>query len=146
VHRIPALIIACIIGFALPAIADESLAIVTQRSSPVKSVSLETLKQVFLRKSLLDTNGNRWIPLNLPITDELRQDFSLVLFNKLPEDQEDYWNEQYFHGINPPQVLASEEAVLRFVEITPGAIGYVHKRNVDERVKILTTLSIPAHN
>lgn len=133
-------------SFSLHAAADESLAIVTHRANVLKSVSFETLKQVFLRKRLLDDNGNRWIPLNLPISDELRRDFSLVLFNKLPEDQEDYWNEQYFHGINPPQVLASEEAVLRFVEITPGAIGYVHKRNVDERVKILTILSLPGNN
>jgi hypothetical protein len=145
-HRLLIIIVACILVLALPVAADESIAVVTQRTSPLKSVSLETLKQVFLRKSLIDNKGSRWIPLNLPINDELRQNFSLALFNKLPEDQENYWNEQYFHGIDPPQVLASEEAVLRFVEITPGAIGYVHKHNVHERVKILKTLATPGHN
>jgi folate-dependent tRNA-U54 methylase TrmFO/GidA len=137
--------IACLIGFAMPIFADESLAIVTGRSSILQSMSLETLKRVYLRKSLLDSKGVRWIPLNLPISHELRQGFSSSLFKKLPEDQEDYWNEQYFQGINPPEVLASEEAVLRFVVITPGAIGYVRKRNVDDRVKILTIISIPEH-
>jgi hypothetical protein len=42
----------------------------------------------------------------------------------------------YFHGVLPPHVLASEEAVILFVSSTPGAIGYVsgcvpeHKVNV----------------
>jgi hypothetical protein len=31
----------------------------------------------------------------------------------------------YFHGVLPPYVLASEEAVILFVSATPGAIGYV---------------------
>lgn len=137
------LCLACLSGFAVTSLADKTLAVVTQKSSPLQSLSLDALKQVYLRKSLLDSNGNRWIPLNLPVDYELRQDFSLALFNKLPEDQEQYWNELYFQGINPPEVLASEEAVLRFIVITPGAIGYVHKQNADGRAKILAIISIP---
>jgi len=128
-------------GAAPPCPAEEAIAVVAQRSSPLHSLPLETLKLVYLRKLLLDSNGNRWIPLNLPSSHELRQAFSLALFKKLPEEQESFWNEQYFQGINPPQVLASEEAVLRFVAITPGAIGYVRLRNVDDRVKVVKTLA-----
>jgi ABC-type phosphate transport system substrate-binding protein len=135
--------LAYLIGFAQLGFGEEALAIVIQKSSTLENLSLETLKDVYLRKRLLNGNGVRWIPLNLPVAHELRQGFSLALFKKLPEDQEEYWNEQYFHGINPPEVLASEEAVLRFVVITPGAIGYVRKRNADDRVKILKTISIP---
>lgn len=137
------LCIAYFVGFARPSCADESLAIVVGHASTLQSLSLETLKRVYLRKNLLDSAGTRWIPLNLPTDHELRQGFSLALFKKLPEDQEQYWNELYFQGINPPDVLASEEAVLRFVDITPGAIGYVRKRSVDKRVKILTIIVIP---
>jgi len=131
------------VGFARLGYSDETLAIVTQKSSKLQNLSLDTLKDVYLRKRLLDGNGIRWIPLNLPVDHELRQGFSFALFKKLPEDLEEYWNEQYFHGMNPPEVLASEEAVLRFVVITPGAIGYVRKRNADARVKILKVISIP---
>jgi ABC-type phosphate transport system substrate-binding protein len=134
--------IACIISFARVSFADEALAIIVGRSSALQNISLETLKRVYLRKNLIDGNGIRWIPLNYPPSHELRQAFSLELFKELPEDQENYWNTQYFNGISPPEVLASEEAVLRFVVITPGAIGYVRKRNVDERVKILKIISI----
>jgi ABC-type phosphate transport system substrate-binding protein len=129
--------------YALLAHADESIAIITQHSSSIDNLPIDTIKRIFLRKSLMDDKNNRWIPLNLPATDDLRQGLSWVLFKKRPEDQEDYWNEQYFQGINPPDVLASEEAVLRFVAITPGAIGYVRKTSVDERVKIVSVISIP---
>lgn len=132
--------------FMTPAFADDLLAIITQQASPVKNLSLNDLKRVYLRKSLIDAYGNRWIPLNLPVAHELRQFFSLELFDNTPEEQEQYWNEQYFQGINPPEVLSSEEAVLRFVEMTPGAIGYVRKQNVNNRVKILTLFSLQKHN
>ncbi len=138
--------IVCLLVCSLPSVADDALAIVTQRSSDLNNFSLETLKLVYLRKLMLDSNGNRWIPLNLPSTHELRQTFSLALYKKLPEEQDDYWNELYFQGVNPPQVLASEEAILRFVAITPGAIGYVHLRNVDDRVKVLKIITISTNN
>jgi hypothetical protein len=146
-HRLKTIVVAISVayltGFTRLGFGEEALAIVTQKSSSLQSLSLETLKDVYLRKSLLNGNGVRWIPLNLPVAHALRQGFSWTLFKKLPEDQEEYWNEQYFHGINPPEVLASEEAVLRFVVITPGAIGYVRKHNADDRVKILRIISIP---
>jgi hypothetical protein len=135
-----------LLGFAAPGGAEESLAVVTQRSSDINNISLETLKLVYLRKLMLDSNGTRWIPLSLPSSHELRQIFSLALFKKRPDEMEDYWNEQYFQGVTPPQVLASEEAVLRFVSMTPGAIGYVRQRNVDERVKVLKVIPISADN
>jgi hypothetical protein len=140
-----ALCTTCLLGFALVGFADE-LVIVTQRDNALKNLSFEALKLVYLRKSLLDSNGIRWIPVNFPASHPIRQAFSLKLFKALPEDQENYWNEQYFNGIDPPQVLASEEAILRFVAMTPGAIGYVHKRSVDNRVKALMVLSVSGHN
>lgn len=145
-HSLRALIIIfCLIHFTLPCCANESLVIVTQRSSTLKSLSLETLKLVYLRKNLLDNAGERWIPLNFPASHPLRRSFSLALFKELPEDQEAYWNEQYFQGINPPEVMASEEAIIRFIAITPNAIGYIHKKQVDNRVKILLTLPITSY-
>ncbi len=133
------------IGFALlagvcPSIAAEPIAVVAATGSPLHKLSFDSLKLIYLRKIQVDEYGNRWIPTNLPATHPLRHEFSRALFSKLPEDQEDYWNGQYFHGIMPPPVMSSEEAVLRFVSSTPGAIGYVRKNHVDGRVKIILTL------
>lgn len=124
-----------------PAAAGDTMAIVTATGNPIDTLSIDTLKLIYLRKSQIDPHGNRWIPVNLPITDSLRHDFSLALFSIPPEEQEDYWNAQYFHGITPPTVMTSEEAVIRFVSSTPGSIGYVRKPKADNRVKILQLIN-----
>ena len=136
------LVVMLFAGF--PVRATEALAVITAVSNPLDTLSLDTLKLIYLRKSPMDTEGNRWIPLNLPVTDPLRRGFSLTLFSLLPEEQDDYWNVQYFNGISPPKVMASEEAVLRFVTSTTGAIGYVRKQKVDSRVKVLLLITPPS--
>lgn len=110
---------------------------VAAAGSRLDKLSLDTVKLVFKRKSMVDTYGGRWIPVNLPAANPLRRMFSLSVFDALPEDMEEYWNEQYFQGINPPEVLSSEEAVLRFVAATPGAVGYIPASRADARVKVL---------
>jgi len=117
--------------------AEESIAVVVAAGSRLDKLSLDTAKLIFKRKSMVDAYGDRWIPVNLPPAHPLRRIFSLAVFDTLPEDMEEYWNEQYFQGINPPEVLSSEEAVLRFVAATPAAIGYVRAAQADARVKIL---------
>ncbi len=137
-----ALLIAAL-SFGFPVSANEPLAVITAATNPLGEVSLETLKLIYQRKNLIDAQGTRWVPLNFPASDPLRRSFSLGLFKMLPEEQEGYWNIQYFNGISPPKVLASEEAVLRFVTSTTGAIGYVRKHKVDQRVKVLLLLTPP---
>ncbi len=123
--------------------AAEPLAVITTTTNPLNSIPADTLKLIYQRKNQIDAEGNRWIPLNLPVADPLRRGFSLAVFSELPEEQEDYWNIQYFNGITPPIVLASEEAILRFVAATKGAIGYIRKQKVDSRVKVLLFITPP---
>ncbi len=136
-------LLAAILFAWFPARAAEPLAVITAATNPLDALPLDALKLIYQRKSQMDGEGNRWIPLNLPVADLSRRSFSLALFSMLPEEQEDYWNVQYFHGISPPKVMASEEAILRFVASTTGAIGYVRKQKVDDRVKVLLLISPP---
>jgi hypothetical protein len=91
---------------------------------------------------LLNDSGQRWIPLNLAPDDPVRLAFSHSLYKKSPQDMESYWNEQYFQGITPPYVVASEEAMLRFVTSTPGAIGYILPCHLDKRVQVVFRIKI----
>ena len=142
-HRLAAILL--LLAAAGPAQAEEApqqIAVVTAANHPQSQLPLAAIKLIFQRKVEIDPAGNRWIPLNLPVQDPIRRAFSLALFDQLPEDMETYWNEQYFQGIAPPQVLGSEEAVIRFVAATPGAIGYIDRHSVDQRVKVLHTVLI----
>jgi ABC-type phosphate transport system substrate-binding protein len=98
---------------------------------------------IFARKRQLWRDRSPIVPVNLPASHPLRRNFSRWVFDRTPEQMQDYWNDQYFHGVVPPPVLASEEAVLRFVASTPGAIGYVSLCLVDRRVEVLAVIEAP---
>ncbi|MCB1747118.1 MAG: hypothetical protein H6977_07430 [Gammaproteobacteria bacterium] len=100
------------------------------------------LVEVYRGKRRVDDAGERIVPLNLPGDDDVRRAFSLALLGQLPEDLEAYWNERYFHGISPPYVVSSVEAMLRFVAVTPGAIGYVPRCAADDRVAVVALIEV----
>lgn len=103
-----------------------------------------TLREVFLERIRIDARGRRLVPLNLPPEDPLREAFSEALLGQAPQRLEQYWNQRYFQGVSPPYVVRSQEAMLRFVAATPGAIGYVLSCRADDRVRVLARLPLPA--
>ncbi|MGQ0530634.1 MAG: hypothetical protein ACT4PG_12675 [Panacagrimonas sp.] len=114
---------------ALPAQAQvqdgEVLAVVVPADAGVDVLDLAEVAQIFRRKKTLWPGGARIVPVNLPADHPLRIRFSRVVLQQSPRAMEDYWNQQYFQGVLPPHVLASEQAVQRFVAGTTHAIGYL---------------------
>lgn len=104
-------------------------------NSDVLRVSTDELGLIYWRKQLYWQQGQRIKPVNLRPEHPLRQQFSQIILGSPPKKQVDYWNGQYFNGILPPYSVNSEEAVLRYVAQTSGAIGYVDACHVDSRVK-----------
>jgi hypothetical protein len=122
-----------------PAIA----VIVGRHPVPTAPLNPTLVAGIFARKRLLWDDRSPIVAVNLPAAHPLRRDFSVWLFRRTPEEMQDYWNDQYFHGVLPPPVLASEEAVLRFVASTPGAIGYVSSCVADHRVEVIALVAGP---
>lgn len=142
-HWLTLLLGYCILSsMSLNAHAEETppLAVVVSANAQFGSTQQLTaheLTQIFWRKKQYWHNGARIHPVNLHAEHPLRLMFSKVVLNSLPNEQADYWNGLYFHGTTPPYSVQSEEAVLRYVSSTKGAIGYVSMCDIDERVKPL---------
>lgn len=119
-----------------PARADsgDSIAVIVARSAGAGVSDRRELAAIFKRKKRFWPDGTRVVPVNLPAGDPLRRAFSAAVLHNTPEELDDYWRDQYFHGELPPYVVASEEAMIRFIIATPGAIGYVSGCLVDKRV------------
>ncbi len=100
-----------------------------------KSIARGKLKLIYLRKQRYWPQGVPIKPVNLQSSHPLRQHFSQVILGSAPNSQIQYWNGQYFNGILPPYVVNSQEAVIRYVAKTKGAIGYVDACHLDKRVK-----------
>jgi len=106
-----------------------------------KSLKKDELSLVFKRKKLFWSDEHKIQPVNLPTSNPLRLSFSRAVLGASPEDLDKYWNDMYFHGISPPHVLASEEAVMRFISDTPGSIGYVSYCRAAGRANILFVIT-----
>ena len=125
--------------------APLSFAIVVAADVDENSLTRETLSFIFQRKQTFWKSGKRIQPINLPPASPLRRAFSQCVLGREPDAMEDYWREMYFHGVLPPHVLESEEAVVLFVNSTPGAIGYVSACVPDMRAKVVFTVGDPPH-
>lgn len=141
IHTLVVLIGFCILNImSFSARADETppLAVVVS-ANPQFGISPQLtareLTQIFWRKKQYWQVGTRIHPVNLHAEHPLRILFSKTVLDSLPSEQADYWNGLYFHGTTPPYSVQSEEAVLRYVSTTKGAIGYVSLCSLDERVK-----------
>lgn len=133
-----------IVGVAAlpPASLGADIAVVVSRDAPKLQLARVALRNIYLKKIFVDRDGDAIIAVNLPAGHPLRKAFSLALFGETSDQLQGYWNERYFHGVRPPYVLESQDAVLRFVARTPGAIGYVARCKVNDKVRQVMTLAL----
>jgi ABC-type phosphate transport system substrate-binding protein len=127
-----------------PLSARDEIAVIVAKDSADVTIDRVRLRDIYLKKILLDADGTALIPINLPPEHPLRRSLAETLFNKSAQQLQDYWNQRYFHGITPPYVLHSQEAVVQFVAKTPGAIGYIAACRLDNRVKQVLKLNVSA--
>ena len=140
------LVMLCAMQIASLALAKDSspiLAVIVSSQQNVADLKLSTknLNLIYWRKQLFWPKGLPIKPVNLRSQHPLRIQFSQTTLGSTPEAQIEYWNGQYFNGILPPYSVNSEEAVIRYVSETKGAIGYIDACNLDERVNPLLWIS-----
>lgn len=110
---------------AAPREPHAAIAVVAHRDVPARTLDRHRLRSIYLVR---ETRWSARLPIravNLPADSPLRDHFSRVVLGVSPMQLRTYWNDRFFHGVQPPTVLESEEAVLLYVARTPGALGYV---------------------
>jgi len=118
-----------------------SIMVVVGHDDPREHMDRAVLARIYRRQTRLSRTRKPISPVNLPASHPLRRAFSKSLFGRWPKEMSGFWTRSYFQGISPPYVLQSQEAVLRFVSHTPGAIGYVAECRIDGRVKTLLRIA-----
>lgn len=137
--RIPTLLLAALLALPVTGLhgAERAFAVIAAPGASDHRLSRESVALIFKRKQNFWESGSRIQPVNLPPNHPLRQTFSQSILGQAPEALEEYWREMYFHGVLPPHVLASEEAVILFVNSTPGAIGYISACPPERKLNIV---------
>lgn len=116
------------------------LAIVVGRSSPVTAVSLDQLRDIYLRRRRVWPDGAPVAPINLPPDSPVRARFSRRVLGRAPADLLSYWNARYFEGITPPLILQTPAAVRAYLQRQPEAIAYLPLDEVDDTLRVLLEL------
>jgi len=108
-----------------------AIAIVVGVGSQIRQVNVDTLRELYLRRQRVWSDGERAMPVNLPADDPVRIAFSKRVLGRLPGDLEAYWLRLYREGVQPPLVLKTSQAVCAYVAVEHAAIGYVRPDEVD---------------
>jgi hypothetical protein len=107
------------------------IAVVVGTSSPIRDVTIDGLREVYLRRRRIWPDGTPSLPVNLPADHPVRRAFSRRVLGRLPEDLEGHWGRLAFDGVRPPPVLQTAQAVCAYVAVEPTAIGYVPPSAID---------------
>ncbi|HKJ01987.1 MAG TPA: hypothetical protein VJ997_06015 [Longimicrobiales bacterium] len=122
--------------------AEEPVCVVAHLPDGVDptSVNAEIVRRLFLVRQRFWPDGAQAHPVNLPASSPVRERFSRAAFGQGVKDMAPYWNDRYFHGTRPPPTVASEAAVILFLERTPGGVGYVQAPRADSLPSSVTRL------
>lgn len=142
-HRVFALLSACCLLVGNAWAVQPQIAVITAPDAPHLTLDHDTLRNVYLKRVFVDGRGQRVTPVNLPPGSPLRDAFSRAIVHMEDAQLQQYWDRQYFQGVSPPYVLGSQDAVVRFVAVTPGAIGYVATCHVDTSVHVAFVIILP---
>ncbi len=121
--------------------AEDALELVViVHPSRAGELSRETVQRMYLKRQRFWEDGHAIVAINQEVTTPARETFTRLVFGAEAARLPAYWNEQYFHGVLPPIILGSEEAVVRYVASRPDAVGYVDARHVDASVAVALRL------
>ena len=123
---------------ATQSLAEGSVVVIANRKVPVEKIDASQATQYFLKQDTRWPDGTQVQPVDLREDSALRKDFYLKVTGRSRGQLRAFWARQAFTGQGfPPKELATTEEVLRFIEATPGAIGYVDRKTAEGSVKIL---------
>lgn len=120
---------------ATPALADS---VVIVHPSNAASMDDEQISKIFLGQTKTFPGGAEATPVDQKEGAAVREDFGNKVLKKNPAQLKALWARQIFTGgAKPPKELDGDDAVLKFVASTPGAIGYVDAGKANSTVKVV---------
>ena len=113
------------------------MAIIANPDVPVDSLTKNKLLDLYTGEVRKWDNNKPIITYDLKPKLEIRDEFFRLL-GKTSSRMKSIWLKKMLAGEgDPPMALDSENSLIKKIAKTPGAIGFVSKKNVDDSVKII---------
>lgn len=120
------------------ALAEEQVVVIANPQAPVEKVSSDQVTQIFLRQVQTWPDGKAVYPVDIKEGSALRNEFYSKVTGRSPNQLRAYWARQAFTGMAlPPKQVSSSDEAGKAVRSTPGAIGYVGKKEAEAPVKVV---------
>lgn len=119
---------ATLVASALPRLAYSDELVVIVHPKVVDTPSKKDLGPIFTTRKSEWSGGVPIVPLNLPAHHDARIAFDQRVLGMDADQVARYWIDRRIRGGSaPPKQIPSEETILKLVEKTEGAIGYVRR-------------------
>jgi ABC-type phosphate transport system substrate-binding protein len=122
--------------------AAADLVVVVNPGSGIDTLTKNDVINIFMGRYRTLPSGERAMPVDLALPPEGKAQFYSTLVSKDLSQIDSYWARLKFSGQGPPpqQAFGSEE-MINIISNKNGAIGYLEKKNVDKRVKVVLDLT-----
>lgn len=129
-----------LIGFVAMSVSSAHAGpqVIVNNDAGVSNVSSETVKNVFLGKTTKLDNGTK-VTFAVLKGGSAHESFLNDVVGKSPSQFLSYWRKLAFSGKGSmPQEFDSEDALVAYVQSTPGAIGYVSEGTATDGVTVVS--------
>jgi ABC-type phosphate transport system substrate-binding protein len=127
----------CALNLWLPSVTEAQIVVVVNPSNPLRDLSLEELRRLYLGRT---TTFRQNLPVILLEQAELRKAFYPAALGMNEGRIKRHWIGVVFSGESaiPPKTISGSDALKHLVAQTPGAIGFLDFPAADRSVRVLT--------
>ncbi|MFZ8200379.1 phosphate ABC transporter substrate-binding protein [Alteromonas portus] len=131
------IIAALFLIFSAPLYAGTAVIVNASNNS---GIDLDTVKKIYLGKVKAFPDGSRAIPLTFEQGNAARDAFNNSVLGKSESQYSAFWSKLVFTGRGtPPEMIESEDEMLKLVATNPNTIGFIDESKVDGQVKVVGT-------
>ncbi|MEI6706375.1 MAG: hypothetical protein WCK96_04465 [Methylococcales bacterium] len=125
--------------FLFATATQAEIVVIGNLKNNLQSLNSIQVENIFMGRSRSLPNGRVALPVD---QSTLRSEFYQKLVSRPVEQINAYWARIMFTGqVSPPTLLTDDNAVLTIVNENRDAIGYIDRKNLDNRVRILLILN-----
>ncbi len=121
--------------------ATADIVIIGHPDSNTGTLDAQSVKKLFLGERKAFPSGYHATPMNHVVGSPDRKEFFSSVLGMAESSHNRHWKRKLSTGGgNSPIELSSHDEVLRSIANTPGSIGYIDARLVNDTVKVLLTI------
>ena len=129
------------IGLALclsGAVVKADVVAVVSAKSPITSLSMSQVADIFSGKASRFPNGVQALPIDQAEGSAVRDEFYSKVVGKNAAQIKAYWSKIIFTGRGqPPPIVSNNIEMKKRISDNPAAIGYIDRSLVDESVRVV---------